>query len=163
MRNRNHLVILIIFAAFMLLFLPLVCAGQRNTIYLSLNPKAYLGDFGKGIAYERQFKAVGAYLGVTEGKYSFQDAGRLHNIRLASGVTKIVYKHEEYKAFLVGGVNYSALAGNVNIDVPDRAYRHFGIDIGFGAKIKRITVIVTYDKFKNQSTVNLGYSFNLIK
>jgi hypothetical protein len=164
MRNRNHLVTLIILVALMLLFLPLVCAGQRNTAYLSMP----LPERGLGVGYERTFynepktTYLGAYIGMTAGKYHIWYQRGLKHIKIAGGLTYYVHTPgSRYINIFIAGLNYNFY--NRMDEIKNSVYFPVSFDVGTGVKIKRIGILMTYDILKKDAGLNFRYSFNVIK
>ena len=155
MRTTRHLRLLILFVLFMFCFLAM--SAQKNTLYISVNPNRYIFDSGLGLTYERKISTFNVYAGFTKGKYSIMNEESAKYIRFACGATKVMSDNPDYKPVVGFGLNWDHVRGNQ--DLPQRVYRPFSFDIGFGAKVNRVAVLVLYDPLKKVSQINVGYNF----
>jgi hypothetical protein len=151
---KNHLRILLLFAAFMFCFV--VITAQRNTAYLSLS----LPDRGLGFRYDRELKSepktnnVGLFIGSTVGKYKHG----LNHVKIVCGVTYFVHTPgSSYTNLFIAGLNYHFYSGDKYLD--PKVYFPVSFDVGTGMRIKRISVLMTYDILKKDASINLGYTF----
>lgn len=144
----------------LLLFLiPLLTFSQKNALYFSFQPD----DKGVGLRYERLYDWFGPYFSGTLGNYRFVDGSSItDHVKATSGVVKYIKSKSNqylYNSFAVG-FSYSTY-GKITkqfIDIPKRALKKFSCDIGAGIRIKHFNLIIMYDFFKNESSINIGFN-----
>lgn len=151
---KNHLRLLLFFAAFLFCFVAVF--SQKNTTYLSLS----LPDRGIGLRYERNFlnepqtNSMGLFLGATKGHYDTWYKRVLKHTKINAGL--VYYYHgPEYTNIFTCGLNYNFYSRLPEIDT----YFPVSFDIGTGMRIKKVSVLMTYDILKKDASINFGYSF----
>jgi hypothetical protein len=154
---KNHLRLLIFFIAFMFCFLAMT--AQKNTAYLSLS----IPDRGLGFRYERiltvqpQTNSLAAYIGLTKGKYQMWYNRAINHVKIVGGLSYYVHTPgASYTNIFIAGLNYHFYSEKY---LEQSVYFPVSFDIGTGMRIKRVSVLITYDVLKKDASINLGYNF----
>jgi hypothetical protein len=158
----NNIKVIIKIMKKLLIILFLTCQiiqAQKNTLYGTLS----LPDKGLGFRYERnltngiQTNDIFGYVGATLGKYTIWYEGNIKHLKIVSGLTYSVHiSNFNYTNIFCAGLNYHFYNEKF---LDQKVYFPVSFDIGTGARIKRISVLMTYDLLKNDASLNLGFSF----
>jgi hypothetical protein len=155
---KNHLRILLLFAAFTFCFLAM--KAQKNTAYLSLS----LPDRGLGFRYDReliaqpQTNSIGLFVGANKGKYQTWYKHGLNHVKIVAGVTYFVHTPgSSYTNLFIAGLNYNFYSRELELD--NKVYFPVSFDIGTGMRFKRVSFLMTYDVLKKDASLNFGINF----
>jgi hypothetical protein len=147
--------------ALILLFIFTVVAltAQKNTAYLSLS----IPDRGLGFRYERiltvqpQTNSLAAYVGLTKGKYQMWYNRAINHVKIVGGLSYYVHTPgASYTNIFIAGLNYHFYSEKY---LEQSVYFPVSFDIGTGMRIKRVSVLMTYDVLKKDASINIGYNF----
>ena len=146
----------IIFAIILSSCVPL---PAQNTISFSFSDN----DLGVGARYEHEWYKYGFYIGAGYGNYQCFEWGTMMNIRTSGGFVKYVRNNrEDLITYFTAGGNYhwyhhvqdGYLEPGLNLYFP------VSLEFGTGAIIcKRFNVGWTYDPFKKDVVLSVGYRF----
>lgn len=124
-------------------------------------------DLQVGLRYDAQFNQKwGMYSGVGYGNYMALSCGQIEHVRLSGGVTRYAINYAEpdwltYFSFGLGAHHYNQITEGYE-PVPKIALYPVSIELGVGFIVsKRFCVGWTYDPFKRDGVINVGYRFGL--
>jgi hypothetical protein len=145
---------------FLLSFIPLISFSQKNALYFSFQPD----DKGIGLRYEKIYHDFGPYFSGAWGNYRFVDGSSItDHVKVTGGVVKYIQSKSNqyfYNSFAVG-FSYGIFGKKTEraIHIPERALKKFSFNIGAGVRIHHFNLIIMYDFFKSESSINAGFNF----
>jgi hypothetical protein len=136
--------------------------AQNNTAYLTLT----LPERGAGFRYERYFnvepqtRRVGAYVSGSFGRYLYFYEGRLNHTKISCGaVYNIKTPEASYTNVFTLGLNYHIYSNKYWFTDP-KIKSPVSFDLGYGIRVKKITIVATFDIIKLEAGISIGWSFN---
>jgi hypothetical protein len=143
-----------------LLFISITVSGQRNSVYVSLQP----GDLGMGLRYDRSFHNSGIYTSLTKGSYHLNDGGYIHNHY--KGALGYIYRLPKplgiqirnYASIGITYHNYGTKQYYFETIDPGN-FKPLSFELGFGGSINRFITFIRFDVLKQEGCVDVGFKF----
>jgi len=132
----------------LLLFSLTLAANSQTTLSVIFQPT----DLGFGVRVDQQVKDIGFYASGSKGEYRFDNGYIKDHYKITLGGIGYMYNN----SFLTVGINHH-IYGKHEGELPKGTLDKYSLEIGAGARIKRVAVFFAFDPIKGEGNVGIGF------